>query len=96
MKNEKLLQEYSSSKNLTDFLIIFLQVQISNGYHVYMDGRTLWSHAKSHRQNADVMFRELMLECVPPQVLALPHITAAGTKDTVGVPKPIWKAVAGK
>ncbi|KAK3914826.1 5'-nucleotidase SurE, partial [Frankliniella fusca] len=63
-------------------------------YPVYVEKRAAWSLTKAHKGDSCRLFRELVLLCVPPAVLALPYVSAGGTRGTIGVPRTIWKGVA--
>ncbi|XP_034248077.1 uncharacterized protein LOC117649410 [Thrips palmi] len=63
-------------------------------YPVYLPSKTVYSVTKNHKGDPNVLFRELLLRCVPPTVLALPWITAAGTANSVGLPRNVLKGVA--
>lgn len=69
---------------------------MSSKHDVWVDARNFWSIVKNYKDEPAQLFRELILDCVPPTLLALPFITAAGTKDTVGIPKDIVKAARSK
>jgi len=65
-------------------------------YPLYLNKRAVWSLTKTYENQPAQLFREMVLLCVPATVLALPFVSAGGSKGTIGVPKNIWKGVACK
>lgn len=73
-----------------------LQTSLRHNRGPWLPSRTTWGFVKKLKTESLKFFKAIMLECVPDVVLALPYVSASGTRDTVGVPKAVLSAVASK
>ncbi|KAK3928630.1 TGF-beta-activated kinase 1 and MAP3K7-binding protein 1 [Frankliniella fusca] len=69
-------------------------VELAERSGVYVEGRKLRGLLKAYGSSPHQLFREIFLHCVPPVVLALPHISAGGRQQTVSIPKQIKAAIS--
>ena len=79
------------ASDLFNFFSSF-QEKLSPNFDVFLCSKLVWGYSKEYRDSAKKMFEQILMECVSEVVLALPYISASGTKDTVGIPRDIKNA----